>query len=231
MKKTILQKVLCLLTAVLLAVCCALPACADDFDEYTVEINIKNAPKGTCYADILVPKDKNPAEIRRYAETPVSDSENHIITIGKDSGITLYDNGGYVSLSSRTSYVERIKVSDDRTRFELVKGEKNNQLGKPIAKIFSCFGSFRVAYVDKSGKVLNVTDICDKAEITTDGQNRLDTDGSSLTITLYKQDKVTRAKAWGIVYYIGLALVVILLVIDIILKHILTKHKKRQKNS
>lgn len=230
MKKTFLQKALCLLTAVMLAVCFALPACADDFDGYTVEINIKNAPKGTCYADILVPKDKNPTEIIRYVETPVSDSENRIINISKDSGITLYDEGGYVSLSSRTSYVERIKVSDDRTRFELVKDEKNNQRGKPIAEIFSCFGSFKVAYVDNSGKVLGVTDICDKAEITTDGQNRLDTDGSSLTITLYKQDKVTRAEALGTVYYIGLIFLAFCVVFGIIMKYILTKRKKRQKS-
>ncbi len=212
MKRTFLQKVLCLLTAVMLAVCLALPACAREIDGKRASLDIKNAPEGTATIEILVPSASDAdclcetrdftvkkiiyhtsgGTVNGYRYSQPADKEYKDIVISKDSEIAAYtDEDGYFSLSAHTDgaleTVLNVIVYDD-SRTEKNNGrylqivDNNAASLADIEDLKNRFGKFKAAYIDEKGNILSVTDEFEVAY--DDGQYAFKADGNKLTLVM-----------------------------------------------
>ena len=155
MKKAF-QRIIPILTAVILSLCLALPAFAREINTNRLSLEMKNAPEGTAIIEILVPSE--PADdclcetrgftvkkkISHYETTQLSDSsgsrpnysfkskEDKDIVISKDSEIAKYnDDDGYISLSAHTDGV--VETTLNVNTYDDTKAEKNNGIYLQIA--------------------------------------------------------------------------------------------------
>lgn len=119
-------------------------AFAWDVDTLHQSITLKNAPKGTAFADILVKDKKND----KYA-VEFNEENGKLLGVGKDCGLAKHEESGYTSMLLRHKCA--VFESSEQTNTVLRLKEANSTL-------FNHFRSIKVAYCDKSGNILAVTD-------------------------------------------------------------------------
>ncbi len=210
MKKSVYQKMICLMSAFIIAVGCAMPAFARVIDAREILLDINNAPEGTTMIEILVPSSNASdllcekqdftvkMKISRYKTTQghydLADKEEKDTVISKDSEIAKYtDEDGFVSISARTNYVRKIMLylntydNDDRKteRKCLLYLRDSAENGKPsedIGELESRFGKFKAAYINEKGDILGVTDEFEVVDA--DEQYAFKADGNKLTLVM-----------------------------------------------
>lgn len=167
MKRTFLQKVLCLLTAVMLAVGFALPACAlhNWASSYVIHLDLENVPEDAVYADILVPaKNFGINEFAEFHETKITDYDKPAADIDKNSEIVNYiDDDGFISLSAHSEAVVHIHMQIFRNKElgRIIGGDiilKEDENKHDAGWLKRHYEEVKIAFVDKNGKVLSVTD-------------------------------------------------------------------------
>ncbi|SHM77480.1 hypothetical protein [Ruminococcus flavefaciens] len=122
-------------------------AFAWDVDTMEQNIDLKNAPEGTAFADILVKDRKND----KYA-VDFNEENGKLLGLTKDCGLAQYSKDGYTSMLLRHSCAcfDKAEISEHMyTSFRLK--EENSE-------IFNHFQTIKVAYCDKDGNVLGVTE-------------------------------------------------------------------------
>ena len=106
-------------------------------------IELENAPEGTAFADILV-KDK---KHDKYA-ADFNEENGKLLGVDKDCGLAKYDKDGYTSMLLCHNCA--VFESSEQTHTVLKLKEENSTL-------FNHFRSIKVAYCDKDGNILGIT--------------------------------------------------------------------------
>ena len=113
-----------------------------------VLINYEDYPEGTDFVDILVKDKKND----KYA-VEFNEKNAVFLNVAKDCGIARYDEDGYTSLMLRHSCANLggVGKSDSSCFLSLTLNTGN-------FKLWRHFGRIKLAYCDKDGNVIGVTD-------------------------------------------------------------------------
>ena len=241
MKKAF-QRIIPILTAVILSVCLALPASAYDVDYGSITINVDNAPNGTAYVDILVPESDIPSEHSTTHDYEVSvsnksdsNSGETKLNITADSEISKYTADGYVSLMAHTNMV--YSCSSDRKDKNgdyicvscsvLLTGSYAHQnqsgfsSGVDLMYLDDKFSDMKAAYIDEKGNVLAVT----SAYSTGHGKPYgFRVDGDSLKLVLDDHE----SNGWVFIASASLFVVIPILCVAILII-IVFRNKKRSK--
>ena len=122
-------------------------AFAWNVDTLHQNIEMKNAPEGTAFADILVKDKKND----KYA-VDFNEENGKLLGVGKDCGLAKYEECGYTSMLLRhnCAVFEKADISDSMNVIFRLKDENDT--------LFNHFSRIKVAYCDKDGNILTVTD-------------------------------------------------------------------------
>ena len=139
----------------IIAVYCVLLMCAFggmtafawDVDTRCQNIELKNAPNGTAFADILVKdrkKDKYAADF--------NEENAKLLGVSMNCGLAEYDTDGYTSMLLRhnCAVFDKADLSEHSSIYFKLNAENN--------ELFNHFRRIKVAYCDKDGNVLGVTD-------------------------------------------------------------------------
>ena len=162
MKSRIIKRLICALLAAVLAVWCAVPAFAlhNWASSYIIDVHLEHAPEEAAYVDILVPaRYFTQKEFEDFHDTDITKYDKPAANIDKNSEIVSFvDDDGFISLSSHSDYIEKI----DTHLFE------GSMIGSIILKkddrerdanaVKNHFKQIKIAFIDKDGKVLSVTD-------------------------------------------------------------------------
>ena len=148
------------LTAVITMLCGTVTAAALGLYEEEINIHCTNAPEGTAFADILFPKvegdeyapDKDSSDYNKNDVCHTVSCDTGDTELDDSCGLALYDDG-FTSCMMRRYFVCSNRVSGDRCN--LYWNEPSNAENH---KVFDYYGQFKVAYCDKDGNVLLVTD-------------------------------------------------------------------------
>ena len=127
--------------------------------EYEIDIQYINAPEGTAFADILFKKVENDryapnAEQTSYTESDICHSvwrESGRIELDEHCGLAEYDDG-FTSCMMRRCFVNDNVVHTDGCDLVWEPSSPGN------GEVFEYYGEFKVAYCDKDGNVLLVTE-------------------------------------------------------------------------
>jgi len=132
--------------AVFMCVFGGMTAFAWNVDTRQQNIELKNVPEGTAFADILVKDGKND----KYA-VEFNEENGKLLGINKNCGLAGYNEGGYTSMLLRhnCAVFERVELSQQQYTSLMLK-EDNSE-------IFNHFQSIKVAYCDKDGNILGTT--------------------------------------------------------------------------
>lgn len=132
--------------AVIMCFMGSMTAFAWNVDTLHQSIALENAPEGIVFADILVKDKKND----KYA-ADFNEENGKLLGVGKDCGLANYDTDGYTSMLLRhnCAVFEKADISDSIT-VTLKLNEENSTL-------FNHFRSIKVAYCDKDGNILGIT--------------------------------------------------------------------------
>ena len=120
-----------------------LTAFAWNVDTLRQSIELENAPEGTAFADILVKYKKND----KYA-ADFNEENGKLLGVVKDCGLAKYEESGYTSMLLRHNCA--VFESSEQTHTVLKLKEENSTL-------FNYFRSIKVAYCDKNGNILGIT--------------------------------------------------------------------------
>ena len=160
-----------------------------------LSIEYVNAPEGTFYADILVRKKKLGDEYTDFNGHLFTDAGAYT-AINEESDIVRYEEDGYVSLSFHRShtqtfiheYVHRTDISAYNMDYPGDIFEVDAHLD--AGQIYSKYGDIRLAYVDRDGKILGVTERAKKKfildGISIDGRSVFRAYGNDLTCETYQ---------------------------------------------
>ena len=110
-------------------------------------IELKNAPSGNAFADILVNDRKND----KYA-AGFNEENAQLLGVTNDCGLAKYDEDGYTSMLLRHNCA--VFDKSDLTEHSSVCFKLNVDNNK----LFNHFRKIKAAYCDKDGNVLGVTD-------------------------------------------------------------------------
>ncbi len=140
---------------VFIAVYCVLFMCffggmtafAWDVDIRYQNIELKNAPAGTAFADILVKDRKND----KYA-ADFNEENARLLGVTKDCGLAAYDKDCCTSMLLRHNCAVFDKADLTEHSVVCLKLNVDNN------KLFNHFRKIKVAYCDRDGNVLAVTD-------------------------------------------------------------------------
>lgn len=122
-------------------------AFAWDVDTRYQNIELKNAPSGTAFADILVKDRKND----KYA-AGFNEENAQLLGVTNDCGLAKYDEDGYTSMLLRhnCAVFDKADLSVHKSVYFKLNVENNT--------LFNHFRKIKVAYCDSEGNVLGVTD-------------------------------------------------------------------------
>ncbi len=162
MKRHLVKKITCALAAAVMMIMCSMPAFAlhNWASSYVLDVNLKNAPSDAAYVDILVPaRYFTQKEFEDFHDTDITKYDKPAANIDKNSEIVSFvDDDGFISLSSHSDYIDKI----DTHLFE------GSMIGSIILKkddrerdanaVKNHFKQIKIAFIDKDGKVLSVTD-------------------------------------------------------------------------
>lgn len=128
--------------------------------EWDINISYNNAPENTAFVDILFKKaendiyapNKDSSDSREQDFCRLVSLENEKIELDDNCGLAKYDDG-FTSCMMRRYFVSYNKSSENKStlRFPQPSNAYNQD-------VFNYYGEFKVAYCDKKGNVLAVTD-------------------------------------------------------------------------
>ena len=133
--------------AVIMCFMGGMTAFAWNVDTLHQNIELKNAPECTAFADILLKDKKND----KYA-VDFNEENGKLLGVGKDCGLAKYEEGGYTSMLLRHNCAVFENSEQNHTVLRLK--EENSTL-------FNHFSSIKVAYCDKDGNILCITNEAD----------------------------------------------------------------------
>ena len=133
--------------AVIMCFMGCMTAFAWNVDTLRQSIELENPPDGTAFADILVKDKKND----KYA-VDFNEENGKLLGVGKDCGLAKYEESGCTSMLLRhnCAVFERADTSGSLNVIFRLKEENNT--------LFNHFRRIKVAYCDKDGNILGVTD-------------------------------------------------------------------------
>ena len=222
MKKHLFKRIICTLAAVMLMIGCGVSAYAlhNYASSYIIDVDIDDAPEDAAYIDILVPVMK----IENYEEfhdTKITDEKNAGIRIDQNSEIANYiDDEGFISLSLHTDcikendtykYVYNCEISISGSIILRKDDEKHD-----ANWLKDQYGEFKIAFVDKNGKVISVTETAGD-EIIADQQHPSLYRSVKKALTFYAHKHVSAVTA---LIYLGIFLISVILIICIIVMFI-----------
>lgn len=224
-----MKKLTAIILTVVLVISIPLTALAWNCDEKQLFLESTNAPEGTLYVDLLVKMDNTHEHWKDFTQSPKKkfreedgDWNYEGIDIGEDSDIAKYDTDGFVSFAFHNDLCKQLYFEDD-TVYMLLECNAED--------VFDNY-TIKAAYVDESGKILDVTDIAlsDQAMYT---PYTLRANGHNATLISVGIPDET-AKQVGkiavvVTIVVSLLLVAIFLLVVFIIKKILRK-VRRQKN-
>ncbi len=190
MKSRIIKRLICALLAAVLAVWCAVPAFAlhNWASSYLINLHLENVPEDAAYADILVPaKNFETSDFEEFHETKITDYDKPAADIDKNSEIVNYiDDEGFISLSSHSETIKHIDMQIFRNKKlgRIIGGDivlKKDDNEHDAGWLKRHYKEVKIAFVDKNGKVLSVTDKAsfhtvddqEKPEMTSSGSSEL----------------------------------------------------------
>ena len=189
-----------------------------DHDETWLRVHVNGAPEGTAYVDLLLKDNKNDSTAVDYndeaAARTIERNENSI-SFGRECGLAKYNEDGYTSMLLRHIFVEESTFG----RYTL-KTETH--------KIFNKHRYVKLAYCDKDGNVIKVTNEVKVgyAYLKTPVMYYFETDGDTLTFKF-------AGAAWSKLHPWIDALVIIvpiafLLLCFVLVRKIIRKSKAKQ---
>ena len=124
-------------------------AYAWDADTSHLHISFGEVPDETVFADILLKGSWS------KAETDFMESNGKLLGISRDSEIAKYSKDGYTSMLFKHNCAEfqECDMTAENGRKHMIF-----KLDIPSDEIFNHFGSIKVAYCDKDGNTLGITD-------------------------------------------------------------------------
>jgi len=125
-------------------------AFAWNVDTMHQSIKLKNVPEGTAFADILVKDSKND----KYS-VDFNEENGKLLGLTEDCGLAQYSKDGYTSMLLRHSCA--VYENTELTTAEGT-GHTSFRLKEENSDIFNHFQNIRIAYCDKDGNVLGVTE-------------------------------------------------------------------------
>lgn len=168
MKRQLLRRMICTLAAAVVMIICSMPAFAlhNWASSYSLDIELENAPENAAYVDILVPaKNFGIDEFEDFHDTKITNYDKPAANIDKNSEIVNYiDDDGFISLSAHTDAVSHIDLQIFRSSInggKIIGGDiilKKDENEHDANWLKDNFGSIKIAFVDKDGKVISVTD-------------------------------------------------------------------------
>ncbi|MBR1382912.1 MAG: hypothetical protein IJ555_03745 [Ruminococcus sp.] len=147
-----------------------------------------------------------------------------------DDEIAVYCEDGYVSLTCHCRAVRLLTLNSDGIggyyKSQMQELTLSREMGVSIADIYDRYGGLKAAFVDGSGKILRVSDVCD-TEYTTSEPYAIIINGGRLTLRLYGTgDKSTiSALAKAALTAVGVMMIFALIVLMI---NIANKRKKKK---
>lgn len=177
------------------------------------DITVESAPEGTAFVDILV-KDK----WHDKYEVDFNEENGELLGVGRDCGLAEYSEG-YTSLLLRHDCAI-YRTEENRQFPNYFELREENQ------KLYNYYRSIKVAYCDKNGNILGVTEAVEiERVIFTAAGYRITADGESLT---YRMSKAPPYWILILFYFVIPPLVIILIVVFAI---IITINKKKKKQT
>ena len=168
MKHHFFKKAVCLLAAAVVMIICSMPAFAlhNWASSYSLDIDLENAPENAAYVDILVPaKNFGIDEFEDFHDTTITNYDKPAANIDKNSEIVNYiDDEGFISLSAHTDAVSHIDLQifrSSKNGEKIIGGDivlKKDENKHDANWLKDNFGNIKIAFVDKDGKVISVTD-------------------------------------------------------------------------
>lgn len=155
-----IRTVTVIIVTIITMLCGTVTAGAIGLYEEEINIHCTNAPEGTAFADILFPKvegdeyapDKDSTDYQKQDVCRIVSVEDKDMELDDSCGLALYDDG-FTSCMMRRYFVCSNRVNPDRYTLDWNQpSEARNH------SIFDYYGQFKVAYCDKDGNVLLVTD-------------------------------------------------------------------------
>lgn len=202
--------------------------------EWEINIEYKNAPEGTVFADLLFPKkeddryypdanshiiDETDVCYSVYAEGLSSESGN-LLNLDKDCGLAKYDDG-YTSCMMRRYFVKgnTSKSGSSKLRFPVACNTDNNE-------VFEYYGSFKVAYCDGKGNVLGVTEPVKIKPVKVNCLYEIKADGTKADYHVKKDGSVNLVRiVWALIIVVP---VLIVLIITMVIFLCVRPNKKQQ---
>ncbi|MCR4638687.1 hypothetical protein [Ruminococcus sp.] len=123
-------------------------AFAWNVDQSRLGISLGEVPDGTVFADILLKGSWN------KAETDFNENNGQLLEAGRDSEIAKYSKDGYTSMLFRHNFAQ-LQECDITPEFD--QKRMLLKLSIPSDEIFSHFRHIKLAYCDKDGNVIGIT--------------------------------------------------------------------------
>ena len=171
-----------------------------EYDPCKISLIYENAPEQTAYLDILIklsPEDENyqnftrpPKYYTHRTDIRKTTLHYHSFPVDQNSRIAQYHEDEYCSLSLHYRHTDSLIVWNSEYNqdhlYEEQEAELNLDYQQPVSvsQIYQQYGSFRAAYVDESGNILQVTNISGIRYNNGSRPNALYADGKKLILEL-----------------------------------------------
>jgi len=173
---------------------------AKEYDPYQISLICENAPEQTAYLDILIrlsPDDENYQNFTRPPEyythrTDIPKTTLHYqnFPVDQNSQIAQYHEDDYCSLSLHYAHADSLIVWNSEYNQDHLYEDRVSELNLDyqhsvhISQIYQQYGRFRVAYVDQSGNILQVTNLSGIRYNNAGRPNAVYADGKKLILEL-----------------------------------------------
>ena len=161
-----------------------------------VTIDKDHAPENTAFADVLI-KDK---WHDKYA-VDFNEENGTLLGVGKDCGLAKYEDGGYTSLLLRHNCAVFDYSLQDRIFYLLIREQ-----------LYDRYRTVKVAYCDKEGNILRVTNDVRVARASYDGAvYSFEADGDSLSCSVSKVTELHLNISFIIIMFLPIVIILILI--------------------
>lgn len=214
-----------IVTALITLLCGTVTANAMGLFECEINIYSTNAPEGTVFADILFPKvegdvyapDKDSDDYRKKDVCNLVSVDNKKIELDDDCGLARYDDG-FTSCMMRRYFVGCNYADSERSnlRWSEPTDDYNHN-------IFEYYRQFKVAFCDKDGNVIAVTEPV-KVKLRNNCMYEIYTDGVKAEYKVIKDGAV-----WLTTFIIIAIMAIPVLIISALFVVIIKKIEKKKK--
>lgn len=210
---------------------------------FSTDLTYDNAPEGTYYVDVLLKMDTSDDNYTDFNAAPqcyIRTNAQHMneyaeLPVNSGSEIAKYNEKGYVSLLSHckgaqlfiydSEYNEENEFRDDPAMLSL----HDTTPYVTISTLYSRCGRFKVAYVDKNGNILGVTDKS-KKKYDSHKNYSLAANGNALTFTVSRLSPLRTVLLYT--YVIGSPLLTVMIpLIMVAITIVKAKRNRREADS